>query len=140
MNKILFIMLSMVIFFSCNGEGDKVKLQISDKIIEVEIADTDQLRALGLMNRKTLEENSGMLFIFEEEKKLSFWMKNTLIPLSITYISRAGEIKEIHNMYPLDERSVPSSRSVMYALEMNQGWFEKNSVTIGDRIIIPENL
>ena len=133
-------MLLAIFLFSCKGEGEKVELQISVKIIEVEIADTEQTRALGLMNRKALDENSGMLFIFNEERKLSFWMKNTLIPLSIAYISRSGEIKEIHNLYPLDERAVQSSRSVMYALEMNQGWFDKNNIQTGDRIIIPENL
>lgn len=136
----LFFMLSTLALFSCSGEVDQVELQIADIVITVEIADTDQLRAQGLMNRKSLKEDSGMLFVFKEEKKLFFWMKNTLIPLSIAYISRNGEIKEIHPMYPLDKRAVPSSRSVMYALEMNQGWFEKNNIQPGDLIIIPENL
>ena len=139
MKKFLIILISLVVVFSCKGEAETVKLQISDKTIDVEIADTEQLRAMGLMHRKSLEENSGMLFIFKDEQKLSFWMKNTLIPLSIAYISRSGEIKELHKMYPLDEDSVSSTRSVMYALEMNQGWFEKNSVSAGDFIIIPEN-
>lgn len=140
MKKFLFFLISTVIVFSCRGDGDTVELQISEKMIFVEIADSPESRAQGLMNRKSLEENSGMLFVFDEEQKLSFWMKNTLIPLSIAYISRSGEIKEIHDMHPLDESSVSSVRSVMYALEMNRGWFEKNNVSIGDFIIIPENL
>lgn len=140
MKKILTFLLTSFLLFTCRGEEDLVKLTIADKIILVEIADTDQERALGLMNRKTLEKDSGMLFVFQEEQKLSFWMKNTLIPLSIAYISRNGEIKEIHDMYPLDEKAVPSSRSVMYALEMNQGWFKDNQISVGDKITIPENL
>lgn len=140
MKKIIIVIILLVIVLSCKGEGRTVRLQISDKIIDVEISDTEQSRAMGLMHRKSLKENSGMLFIFKDEQRLSFWMKNTIIPLSIAYISRSGEIKEIHQMYPLDEQSVSSTRSVMYALEMNQGWFKKNNVSVGEYIIIPENL
>lgn len=133
----LFLLFSL---FSCGGEVKTVVIPLADTTITVEIADTDQLRAQGLMNRKDLSEDRGMLFIFDDERKLSFWMKNTLIPLSIAYISKNGEIKEIYNMQPLDESSVRSTRSVMYALETNQGWFEKNGIKVGDRLIIPENL
>ncbi|MDA3811450.1 MAG: DUF192 domain-containing protein [Spirochaetaceae bacterium] len=136
----LLILLTIILFVSCNAKGNSVELQIADKTIQVEIADTNQLRSLGLMNRETLEKNKGMLFIFENERKLSFWMKNTRIPLSIAYIAKNGEIKEIYDMYPLDETAVKSTRSVLYALEMNQGWFKENNIHVGDRIIIPENL
>ena len=137
MRRITFILIVLVLLFSCNKEGQSVEIQVAHRTISVEIADTDQLRTLGLMNRKTLDEDNGMLFIFEDERKLSFWMKNTLIPLSIAYISKHGEIKEIYHMEPLDESSVKSTRSVMYALEMNQGWFEANNISVGDRIILP---
>lgn len=140
MKKILLFLFIAAVFFSCKDETDSVELKIAHKTITAEIADTEESRALGLMNRKSMEDDHGMLFVFNEERKLSFWMKNTLIPLSIAYISKNGEIKEIHKMYPLDESSVSSSRSVMYALEMNQGWFEKNGITVGDKISIPENL
>jgi len=140
MRKTAITLLTIILFISCNEKSQTVELQIADKTINVEVVDNDQSRALGLMNRESLEENSGMLFVFESERKLSFWMKNTLIPLSIAYISKNGEIKEIYDMYPLDETSVKSIRSVLYALEMNQGWFEKNGIEVGDSIIIPENL
>jgi uncharacterized membrane protein (UPF0127 family) len=116
-----------------------LEIQLAGKTVTLEIADTDQLRATGLMNRETLGENKGMLFVFDEERKLSFWMKNTLIPLSIAYISKNGEVKEIYHMEPLDESSVKSTRYVQYALEMNRGWFEKNGIQAGDIIPIPEN-
>ncbi|MBI9098251.1 MAG: DUF192 domain-containing protein [Spirochaetaceae bacterium] len=140
MKRAAYIFLLLSVFISCTTEKRTAELKVGDKIIHVEIADTAESRALGLMHRKSLPRDRGMLFVFEEEKRLSFWMKNTLIPLSIAYISRNGEIKEIHKMYPLDERSVSSSRSVKYALEMNQGWFKENGIVIGDKIIIPENL
>ena len=140
MKRLIYIILLAQFILSCSVEGESVDLQVAHKQITVEIADTEQLRAKGLMNWENMAWDTGMLFIFEEERKLSFWMKNTLIPLSIAYISKNGVIKEIHKMYPLDESSVSSSRSVMYALEMNQGWFEDNNISIGDKIIIPENL
>ncbi len=102
--------------------------------IEVEIADGTESRRTGLMNRKSMPQNHGMLFVFESDQKLSFWMKNTFIPLSIAYISSDGEIMEIHDMRPESLRPVESISSVRYALEMNKGWFEQNNVVPGDRI------
>ena len=139
MGKILLICGMLVLFVSCSPNGTYIDLRIADKTISVEIADSDHLRSLGLMNRKSLGRDKGMLFIFDEEKKLSFWMKNTHIPLSIAYISKNGEIKEIYHMQPLNENPVKSTRLVMYALEMNRGWFEENGISVGDQIIIPEN-
>jgi uncharacterized membrane protein (UPF0127 family) len=73
-----------------------------------------------------------MLFVFDRDEVLSFWMKNTSIPLSIAFIAYDGRIVEIKNMYPLDTNSVQSGRSVRYALEAPQGWFSRAGVAIGD--------
>ncbi|MDC7126414.1 MAG: DUF192 domain-containing protein [Spirochaetales bacterium] len=100
--------------------------------IDAEIADTQEARQTGLMNRKSMEDNHGMLFIFDRDQKLSFWMKNTYIPLSVAYVSSEGVIMEIHDMHPESLRPVDSVNSVRYALEMNQGWFEKNHIEPGD--------
>jgi hypothetical protein len=103
--------------------------------LRVEIADTDSRRQTGLMYRGSLDENSGMLFVFENEHRLNFWMKNTLIPLSIAYIGRNGLIKDIINMKPLDTSvTYPSSGPALYAIEVNAGWFKKNNITVGCRI------
>lgn len=139
-SKIIFILLLPMVLLSCSGKLKTINLQVGDKTITVEIADNDATREKGLMNRRSMEPDHGMLFVFQEEKKLSFWMKNTLIPLSIAYISKSGEIKEIYDMYPLDETPIRSSRYVLYALEMNQGWFKANGIKPGDRIILPQNL
>jgi uncharacterized membrane protein (UPF0127 family) len=105
-------------------------------VIKAEIAKTDQERSRGLMFRKSLADGEGMLFVFERDEVLSFWMKNTLIPLSIAYITSDGRIVEIRNMEPGNLDPVNSSRSVRYALEVPQGWFSRVNLGIGDRLII----
>jgi len=109
------------------GEGGAVN-------ITAEIARTGDERSRGLMFRKKLPDGEGMLFVFERDQQLSFWMKNTLIPLSIAFIAADGRIIEIKDMQPLNENSVQSSRSVRYALEAPQGWFSRAGVQSGDRV------
>ena len=105
--------------------------------LKVEIADSFKSRGKGLMFRKSLDENKGMLFVFESERKLSFWMKNTFIPLSIAYVNHKGVINEIYNMKPLDiSIAYPSIYPAIFALEVNRGWFKKNKITIGCRLDI----
>jgi uncharacterized membrane protein (UPF0127 family) len=88
------------------------------------------------MNRKTLEDGRGMLFIFDRDQIMSFWMKNTLIPLSIAFISKDGRILEIRDMEPLNETPVRSSRSARYALEAPQGWFDRAGIKAGDTVTL----
>ena len=102
--------------------------------VDVELAHTDTERSTGLMFRTELEDGKGMLFIFDKDEVLSFWMKNTLIPLSIAYIAYDGTIVDIRNMYPRDTSPVHSSRSVRYALEVPQGWFSRSGINEGDRV------
>ena len=104
------------------------------KII-AELAKTGEERSKGLMFREKLPEGEGMLFIFERDQRLSFWMKNTLIPLSIAYISSDGIIIDIKDMRPHDESPVLSSRMVRYALEVPQGWFSRTGIRPGDRVL-----
>jgi len=105
--------------------------------LEVELAQTDAERTTGLMYRTALEDGKGMLFIFERDQVLSFWMKNTLIPLSIAYIAYDGTIIDIRDMYPKNTSPVHSSRSVRYALEVPQGWFARAGVKPGDTVKLP---
>ena len=107
--------------------------------VEVEVADTDAERQMGLMGQTVLLENAGMLFVFEGEQTLSFWMRDTLIPLSIAYIDAEGRIVDIQYMQPVDD--VPphyvSAEPAQYALEVNQGFFEERGVTVGDTVELP---
>jgi len=108
--------------------------------VQVEIADNLFEQARGLMYRKALGEDRGMLFVYTEERELSFWMKNTRIPLSIAYIDSGGRIVDILDMKPLDDEPphYVSSEPVQYALEVNQGFFEKRGVKVGDHVELPE--
>jgi uncharacterized membrane protein (UPF0127 family) len=112
-----------------------VLLTIGGKSVNAEVADEDGERERGLMFRKTMGENDGMLFVFDRPTQASFWMRNTTIPLSVAYISISGIILEIHDLNPLDERPVSSAfDTIAYALEMPRGWFEKGGVLSGDSI------
>ena len=105
-------------------------------MVKAEIARTREERAQGLMHRKKLPDGEGMLFVFERDEVQSFWMKNTLIPLSIAYIASNGRIIEIKDMYPLDESPVPSRVPVRYALEVPQGWFSRAGIKPGDVLLL----
>lgn len=109
--------------------------------LRVEVAESFIERNKGLMNRTELAENTGMLFIFETPQKLSFWMKDTFVPLSIAYLDEGRVIKEIHQMKAQsmmkrdqDLTNYPSQCRCKYALEVNQGWFKKHGIKPGDRM------
>ena len=105
-------------------------------ILHIETANTPFKRALGLMYRKNLDNDCGMLFVFPSESSRSFWMKDTHIPLSIAYITSNGIITNIENMEPLSTDGVKSKGPCKYALEVNQGWFESQNIKPGDRVIL----
>jgi uncharacterized membrane protein (UPF0127 family) len=104
--------------------------------LRAEIARSAEEKRQGLMYRESLGEGRGMLFIFDRDQLMSFWMKNTLIPLSIAYIKSDGSILEIWDMRPRDENPVRSSRGVRYALEVPQGWFGRAGIRAGDRLLL----
>ena len=108
-------------------------------LVNVEVADRPELQSLGLMYRESLPEDSGMVFLFFDETSTGFWMKNTLIPLSIAFFARDGEILEILDMEPCESEECPTyAPGVSYrgALEVNQGAFQSWGVEIGDKIRI----
>lgn len=132
---------SLLFFFlvipvtACSGRSSVYRtLTIRDRTLRVEIADTDALRRKGLMFRKKLKQGYGMLFVFPRERKLSFWMKNTSLPLDLAYIDRNGEIREIHPLRPYSLEPVRSRRSMLYALEVPRGWFAAKGITAGARV------
>jgi len=109
-----------------------LKLYLGATELTVEIADENHERQAGMMHRTTMPENEGMLFVFPYPHRSGFWMKNTIVPLSIAYIDPAGRVIEIHDMQPGDEKAVESrSARVQYALEVNQGWFARNGIKPG---------
>lgn len=104
--------------------------------LQVELAISEAEQQKGLMFRRELPADQGMLFVFEREQRLSFWMKNTYLPLSIAFLNSALEIVDIQDMQPLDETPHISPKSARYALEMNQGWFSRHQISPGMRLEI----
>jgi uncharacterized membrane protein (UPF0127 family) len=107
------------------------KLSAGIHLIQAEVANTMGSRSQGLMQRKSMAQGAGMVFVFDELATHCMWMKNTLIPLSVAFIDERGEIVNIADMQPLDETTHCATRPARYALEMNQGWFKKRGVTPG---------
>jgi len=110
------------------------KLTDGIHVITAEIASTPQSRMIGLMMRERLAPNHGMLFVSEDKSQHCFWMRNTLIPLSIAFIDDDGTVVSIADMAPKSEALTCPQRPVRYALEMDQGWFAKRGVTAGNKI------
>jgi uncharacterized membrane protein (UPF0127 family) len=109
-----------------------LKLWIGAEELVTEIASTAKEITTGMMHRKSMEENEGMLFIFPYPHQTSFWMKNTLIPLSCAYIDPDGVILETHDMKPLDETGITAATTrVQFVLEVKQGWFDRHNIKPG---------
>jgi len=161
MRRFLILFLSVLILVSCsdssneNGEASepqvtrppgspefargRVLIDTGDNsvLIDVDVAETDEQRAFGLMHRESLPDDEGMLFVFFEDSTSAFTMRNTLIPLSIAFFDFDGEILKILDMQPCEAEPCPSyDPAVTYrgALEVNQGAFVKWGVEIGDHI------
>ena len=111
-----------------------VQLNAGMHLIRAEVVSDPATRAQGLMHRKGLAHNAGMLFIFDEPAIHCMWMKNTLIPLSVAFIDDAGSIVNIADMEPHSEASHCAAQPVRYALEMNRGWFAARGIKPGSRL------
>ena len=109
-------------------------LDINGHRLTAEVAANDTARATGLMHRRMMPENRGMLFTFPQAAPQAFWMMNTYIPLSIAFIDENGTIINIADMKPLTTDPHPSAKPAKYALEMNQGWFAKRGIKAGVKI------
>lgn len=152
---VIILLLAVAIFFIINNfvtkESDpevryytfkkEGELVFSDSLgnmkvkIDIEIADNEYKRQLGLMNRKSMDEHQGMLFIFNENTLRSFWMLNTLIPLDIIFVNPDKSIVNIHrNTTPLSQQSYPSTEPAIYVVEVVGGFCDKYNINAGDKI------
>lgn len=118
-------------------------LQIGSTELNVEVADTPSARNRGLMERDSLPEGQGMLFVYSEPEILCFWMKNTRIPLSIGFFDSDKRLKQIEDMNPPKTTSSPlplykSKQPAQYALEVPQNWFTKHKISIGDKFTLQD--
>ncbi|MBN1151074.1 DUF192 domain-containing protein [candidate division WOR-3 bacterium] len=153
--KIRFVILCFVII-SCRGpverelqnedfkpdyyglSFEKTLIVVGDETLSVEIADDENERSLGLMYRDSLQQNAGMLFVFDRPTKLYFWMKNTKIELDIAFIDSSMVIMEIESLIPYSTENVASDFDAKYALEVNRGWFKERNIVFGDKIKFTE--
>jgi len=140
-SRILLIRFFCIVAFAAIASSANAQLNIGLRTIQMkvgiysiqaEVADSPDLREVGLMNRTSLSTNSGMLFIFEQKAGNCFWMKNTKLPLSIAFIADDGKIVNIEEMQADTTNNHCPKAPIRYALEMNKGWFS-------ERVIIPGN-
>ncbi|HWP40546.1 MAG TPA: DUF192 domain-containing protein [Tepidisphaeraceae bacterium] len=117
-----------------------IQLTLGNRTFTLEVANTDQTRQIGLMHRDSMPRDHGMLFVFADEQRRAFWMKNTRIPLDIIYLDAAGRIVAIKPMQPYDLSSVSSDRPAKYAIELNQGMAAEAGLKAGDVVTIPDTL
>ncbi|MEX0801469.1 MAG: DUF192 domain-containing protein [Dehalococcoidia bacterium] len=145
---LLALLLAWAVGFACDGSGSSdepspeglttATVVVADgesrSELEVEIADEPQERAPGLMFREELPEDAGMLFVFPGDTQVGFWMKDTTIPFSIAFIAAEGTILDVRDMEPLSEELTRAPGPYRYALEVNQGWFQRHGYGLGDRV------
>lgn len=139
-----FVVASLVFSLGANAATpfSKKTITLGKKTLVVEVAETPDQHERGLMFRESMKEDEGMLFIFKNEETRFFWMKNTLIDLSIGYFDKKGvliDVQEMKSGKGISDSKLPSYASgapAQYALEMNKGWFEKNGIKLGTKLTI----
>ncbi|MBP8257654.1 MAG: DUF192 domain-containing protein [Opitutaceae bacterium] len=110
---------------------DVFQISLGEKVLNLQLAVTPLEQQRGLMERRSLKPDHGMLFVFERPQVMSFWMRNTPLPLDIGFFDSAGVLREYYPLYPFDENPVRSIGSnLQFALEMSQGWFRENKIPV----------
>jgi uncharacterized membrane protein (UPF0127 family) len=135
-----FAAVSMLFVSSCSAQLPKVTLTLTDAsgakavTLETEIARTEKEQEKGYMGRKTIPDGTAMIFAYDTDRQMHFWMKNTPHALSIAFIDSSGVIREIYDMKSFSLETISSELSLRYALEVPQGWFARAGITVGDRL------
>ena len=112
-----------------------IRLSSGMHVLQVQVAQTPEQQQIGLMFRKTMGTNDGMLFVFEQPAQQCFWMRNTLIPLSVAFLGDDGSVVNIDDMKPQTLDSHCSTKPVRFVLEMNVGWFDKRGIKAGSKFL-----
>jgi uncharacterized membrane protein (UPF0127 family) len=110
-----------------------IRISTGMHVLQVQVAQTPEQQQTGLMFRKAMGTNEGMLFIFDEPRQQCFWMKNTLLPLSVAFIDDSGTVANLDDMKPQTLDSHCSTKPVRFVLEMNVGWFDKRGIKAGSK-------
>jgi uncharacterized protein len=128
MKKILTGLLLIFSYQAYAGALPTINLKVGNETIKAEVASTPSSQQLGLMYRKAMPDNAGMLFIFDQKAGHCFWMKNTVMPIAIAFIDDDGKITNVEEMKPQTEDNHCPTRAIRFALEMNAGWFDKRKL------------
>ena len=118
--------------------AERFPIKVGEHVVRMQLAVRPGEMQRGLMERRDLGRDEGMIFVYDRPQAMSFWMKNTPTALDIGFFNRAGILEEVYPLYPFDEKTVASrSNELQFALEMNQGWFRENNVKPGARLDLP---
>lgn len=131
---VLFLLCALALATSAHAQLPEIPLSINGHKLTAEVAYTDPTRTEGLMHRRILPENRGMLFVFREIAVHAMWMMNTHVPLSVAFLDAKGVIINIEDMEPRTQDTHPAAKPAKYALEMNKGWFAKRGIKPGAKL------
>ena len=131
-----FLLLALSVLLSTQVQAQMPRMELNAGIhrIDAEVAADQQNRMQGLMNRRSMGSNQGMLFVFTRADRHCMWMRNTLLPLSVAFMDEQGRILNIEDMKPQTENNHCASAPARFALEMNQGWFASKGIKVGQHI------
>jgi uncharacterized membrane protein (UPF0127 family) len=124
----------------CVPRLETVRVTVGSDVFAVEVARTPAQHERGLMHRRSLGSREGMLFVFEADQRLAFWMKDTPVPLSIAFLSPDGRILQIEDLEPFSLKAIRSRISARFALELPRGAFAEVGAREGDVVVLPETL
>lgn len=145
MGKRAYIFLGLALAFwsgaahaQCRADRVELRGDFGEAQFRVEVADDDAERAQGLMHRESMPMGQGMLFVYEEPRNASFWMRNTLIPLDIIFMDETGTVTRVHeNAVPLDETPIPGGPGILTVLEINGGLSDRIGIEAGTELRHP---
>ena len=132
--RIALLLMTLLASTQALAQMPRIELSASFHRIDAEVAADQQNRMQGLMNRRSMAANQGMLFVFTHPDRHCMWMRNTLLPLSVAFLDERGRILNIEDMKPQTENNHCASSPARFALEMNQGWFASKGIKVGQRI------
>ncbi len=133
-NRLSAVLLGMALHVTQAGAAEILELSAGVHRIQAEVAGDFATRAQGLMNRRSMPANHGMLFVFPQNAQHCMWMRNTYIPLSVAFLDERGAVINVAEMEPKTEDNHCAARPARYALEMNRGWFVQRGIKSGIRI------
>ena len=132
--RLALLLMTLLASTQALAQMPRIELSASFHRIDAEVAADQQNRMQGLMNRRSMATNQGMLFVFTHPDRHCMWMRNTLLPLSVAFLDEQGRILNIEDMKPQTENNHCASAPARFALEMSQGWFASKGIKVGQRI------